>query len=130
MQHRLGQSKPLTHPFGVATDGFILTPLQTDQIKKFVFTGRDLRVAHLAQATVEVQGASPGVVSWEDQVLRQVSDLAAGGFAAGWLLQDLGDPLSRVQDPKKDFDQRRFAGSVGTEQSEDFSAANLQRDIL
>jgi hypothetical protein len=69
-------------------------------------------------------------VSWEDQVLRQVPDLSAGGFASGWLRQDLGDPLGRVQDPKKDFDQRRFASTVGAEQSEDFAAANLQRDIL
>jgi hypothetical protein len=109
----LGKPESLAHAFGVSTHGFVLAALEAHEIEEFILASGDLRVAHFAQSPIKIQGASPRMVPWEDEVFGQVSDLASCGFATGRFLEDLCQTIRWVQDPQENFDQGGLSRTVG-----------------
>jgi hypothetical protein len=68
-------------------------------------------------------------MTWEDEVFREVSDLATRCFAPRWQCEYGSMSIAGMEDSQENFDQSGFASSVGAKEPEHFSGTDLQRHI-
>src|SRR5439155_1539057 len=123
---RLRDAEPLLHALRHLLHAAATRIREADQPQQLVPLVR--AAARSGEALVQLQHLVGGIPAREAEELREVAQRAARLARAGGQPADLGGAAGRADEAAGDLDERRLAGAVGPEQSDQLALANLEID--
>ncbi len=130
VDHRLRQADPLGHAFGIRADLAIGGVAHVDDVQQLGGALPARGAIHLRQRAEEFDDLPPGEITGEAVVLGEVTHAAQRRLVTDGLPEHRAGGAGGADDGHDDLDQGALAGAVGTEQSEDLTAADLHGDAL
>jgi hypothetical protein len=126
----LGEADTALHAFGEFSDQAAVDLVEADHFEELGATPVAFGGGEVEEAAEEVD-CFPGVeVAVEVGFFGEVADAAFGGDVSGGVPEDLDMSPGGVEEPEEHLDGGGFAGAVGSEEAEDFTAADFEIDII
>jgi hypothetical protein len=126
LDERLSDTEALLHALRHrlhAAPGGLRQPDEREQALALV--GRAVRAGEALVQHEQLVGSRP---AREAEQLGEVARAPSRGRAAGAMPEDLDAAGGRANEAGRDLRQRRLAGAVGTEQTDELAARHAQRD--
>ncbi len=125
VDERLRQADALAHALGILAEDAFAIGLESDFLDQLLGLVLPLRGRQIEQPAVKVESFLGVEEAIKIRFFRQIADAFVFGHVGGGLAEDEGFAIGGIEQTEQQFDGRRLAGAIGTEQTEDFALTNL-----
>ncbi len=122
----MGEPDPLHHTFRKATETLVAVRCQANEVEVGGNAITKLRRSEAAEAAVEREELKSGEPVVETKIFGKKSDVAANFDILERAAEELRFATGGFDQAKQHFDGCTFAGTVGTEKTENLTAPDLE----
>ena len=126
----LSDADAALHALGELADGAGTGLTEADHLDELFGALAPFGGVELEQGSEEVERLAGVEVAVEVGLLGEVADAGLDTDVAGGLIEDSDGPLGWVEEAEHHLDGRGFSGAVGSEQTEDLAATDLEVDVV
>ena len=130
VDQRLGQADSTLHPFRKLAHRPCVGLAQADHLEQLSGSFAAFLFLKLEELSEKIECLLGIQKSVEVGLFGQVTDLRLGSHMTRRMAENLDMPLGGVEEPEQHLNGGRLPGSVGSQETENLTSANLEIDIV